>query len=302
LFEVLETLAYRPWLGTAPSAAALYRMLAGAPTLLVDEVEIFSHKNKSESTQLILAVLNAGHRKGATIPRCEPPKHRIRHFPVYGPKAFAAIGRLPDTLADRSIIVTMQRRTKKQTLGRFRMARAKTEATPIKDAVSRFAAAHQTEIEQAYHRVVDMDMEYLNDRDADLWSPLFAMCVSCSPERIAELKECAITLSKAKAGDDADNSLSLKLLIDIRTVWPNGKQRCYTAALVQLLQGLEDSPWGQYELSGHKLAAMLRPYEVTPREMRIDNGSNKNGYEFSDLDAAFDRYLDETRSTSATSQ
>jgi hypothetical protein len=141
LFEVLEVLTYHPWLGTAPSAAALYRMLADAPTLLVDEAEMFSAKTKSEATQIILAVLNAGHRKGATIPRCEPPKNEIRHFPVYGPKAFAAIGKLPDTLSDRSIIIGMQRKTKQQKTTPFRMRRAKAEATPIKAALARFVYA-----------------------------------------------------------------------------------------------------------------------------------------------------------------
>jgi hypothetical protein len=34
LAEVLEVLVRRPWRGTAPSPAALYRMLDGAPTLL----------------------------------------------------------------------------------------------------------------------------------------------------------------------------------------------------------------------------------------------------------------------------
>jgi hypothetical protein len=73
LLEVLETLVYLPWRGTAPTSAALYRMMTKAPTLLLDEVEAFNSKNKSESTQTILAILNAGHRKGATIPRCDGP-------------------------------------------------------------------------------------------------------------------------------------------------------------------------------------------------------------------------------------
>src|ERR1017187_9355664 len=93
LLEVLDQLALNPWRGTAPSPAALYRMLAEGPTLLLDEIEMFSRKDKSESTQTLLAVLNAGHRKGATIPRCDGPKHELRHFPVYGPEAFAVIGR-----------------------------------------------------------------------------------------------------------------------------------------------------------------------------------------------------------------
>ena len=116
-------LAVKPWRGTAPTPAALYRMMADSPTLLLDEVEALNSQTKSESAQAIHAILNAGHRKGATIPRCDGPKHELKHFPVYGPKAFAAIGRLPDTLTDRSIVITMQRRTKDQKVERFLTAR-----------------------------------------------------------------------------------------------------------------------------------------------------------------------------------
>jgi hypothetical protein len=48
LLEVLEQLVSSPWRGTAPSPAALYRMLAQGPTLLLDEIEMFSRKDKSE--------------------------------------------------------------------------------------------------------------------------------------------------------------------------------------------------------------------------------------------------------------
>ena len=67
LLEGLEQLVSNPWRGTAPTPAALYRMLAEGPTLLLDEIEMFNRKDKSESTQTLLAVLNAGHRKGSTI-------------------------------------------------------------------------------------------------------------------------------------------------------------------------------------------------------------------------------------------
>jgi hypothetical protein len=58
-------------------------MLEKTPTLLLDEAELFNGKNKSESTQTLLAVLNAGHRRGATIPKCEPPKNDVRHVALF---------------------------------------------------------------------------------------------------------------------------------------------------------------------------------------------------------------------------
>src|SRR5262249_54614804 len=192
LAEVLELLVRRPWRGTAPSPAALYRMLEGAPTLLLDETEVFNAKNKSEATQILLAVLNAGHRRGATIPRCDGPTHSVVHFPVYGPKLFAAIGHLPDTLMDRSIVVHMKRRAKTQKVERFRLARATAEAKPIRESAFRFVRTYGTMIDASYQQVLDMDLEYLSDRDADLWTPLFAVCAVEDSRYLPDLKKSAL--------------------------------------------------------------------------------------------------------------
>jgi hypothetical protein len=290
LLEVIEQVAFRAWLGTAPTPAALYRMMGESPTLLLDEVEVFNSKNKSESAQAILAILNAGHRKGATVPRCDGPKHELRYFAVYGPKAFAAIGRLPDTLTDRSIAITMQRRTREQKVDRFLLARAGAEAKPIYEAVARFTGACQGAIRRAYTRLVDTDLGFLGDRDADLWMPLFAVCSVAAPDRVVDLKEAAELLSAAKAGNDADDSLSLKLLADIRMVWPAGQERCDTITLIEKLRALDESPWSEYQLSARKLARMLRPFGVEARVIR-QGSTTPRGYQFRELESAF-RYLE----------
>jgi hypothetical protein len=189
LAEVLETLVRNPWRATIPSPAALYRMLEDAPTLLLDEVEVLNTRNKSETTQILLAVLNAGHRKGGFIPRCDGPQQKIRHFPVYGPKLFAGIGSLPDTLTDRSIVLHMKRRIRTQKVDRFRQAIAQGEAKPVRDAMACLARDSRADIERAYQDALARDLEFLNDRDADLWTPLFTMCVIIAPERAGELKQ-----------------------------------------------------------------------------------------------------------------
>jgi hypothetical protein len=305
LFEVLNTVVRRPWFGTAPSPAAIYRMLEGAPTLLLDEVEILSpkNKNKSENTQVLLAVLNAGHRKGATIPRCEPPKMEIRHFSTYGPKAFACIGRLPDTLMDRSIIVNIKRRMKAQKVERFRERKAKEQGKPIHDGADRFVKDETTNIERAYQAALETDLEFLNDRDADIWTPLFVMCSVTSPERIKELENCARELSKVKGDADVEDSYLLTLLRDIRKIWPREpdekneekgkeKEQCETTVLLDRLKLLQESPWLEDELTARKLAYMLKPFEVRPRGIRVDQRTPK-GYVFKELKDAFDRYLEE---------
>jgi hypothetical protein len=128
LLEVVELLSKNAWRGVAPTPASTYRMMETNPTLLLDEVEALKAGNKASETQLaLLAILNGGYRKGATAPRCDKG-HNLIHFPVYGPKAFAAIGSLPGTLMDRSIVIPMQRKTKTQKVERFRFSSSRTSS------------------------------------------------------------------------------------------------------------------------------------------------------------------------------
>jgi hypothetical protein len=230
------------------------------------------------------------------------------YFPVYGPKAFAAIGRLPDALTDRSIAVTMQRRTKGQKVERFLAACAKDEAKPIREGVASFARAYQSAIGETYKRLLKADLEFLSDRDADLWIPLFAICSVSAPDKVAQLRRCAETLSATKAGDDAEDSLPLRLLADIKAVWPEGQEKLDTASLLKKLKALDESPWfaagdgkAEFELSPRRLAKMLRPFGVEPRGVRMEAGTPK-GYTYDDLKSAFSRYLEVLSATSATNQ
>jgi Protein of unknown function (DUF3631) len=288
VLEVLELICARAWRGTSPTSAALYRMMGTSPTLLLDEMEPLRGKQVSEMQKAILAVLNAGHRRGATIPRCDGPKNEVKHFPVYGPKAFAVIGRLPDTLSDRSICITMQRKTEPQVIERFLFTRASMDALPLKEMLAAWAQEHEEDVRTAYTQMPDLG--FLIDRDADLWMPLFAVCAVVAPDRVGELKPCALALTGAKADDDLDDSLSLKLLDDMRTVWNAGAAHMTTSSLLEKLNALSESPWGEFGMVSRKLARMLRPFGVKPRQVRI-GALGAKGYVYHELEEAFSRYL-----------
>lgn len=299
VLELLEFLCCKAWRGTSPTSAALYRMMADSPTLLLDEVEALRGKQVSEVSQAILAVLNAGHRKGASVPRCDGPRNEVRHFSVYGPKAFAAIGGLPDTLADRSICITMHRKTVSQPVERFLYSKAQSESEPVRELLTTWAALHRGTVRAAYEGMADLG--FLADRDADLWMPLFAACAVVAPERLGELKLCSQKLTGAKAADDVEDSLPLKLLADVRNVWPAGSAHVGTAMLLERLKEISDSPWADYELNARKLSRMLRPFGAEPRQIRIGNATLK-GYQCVDFEQAFSRYLPALTDSSETSE
>ncbi len=81
LLETLEHLVRDPVLTMSTSEAALFRTLAERPrTLLFDEVDaIFGEKQRREHEDL-RALLNAGHRRGATVIRCvgDGSKQRVQ--------------------------------------------------------------------------------------------------------------------------------------------------------------------------------------------------------------------------------
>ncbi|HWG21429.1 MAG TPA: DUF3631 domain-containing protein [Terracidiphilus sp.] len=290
VLELLELLCAQAWRGTSPTAAALYRMMEDTHTLLLDEVEALRGRQVSEVSQAILAVLNAGHRKGATVPRCHGPKNELKYFPVYGPKAFAAIGKLPDTLADRSICITMQRKTAAQAVARFLQSRARAQTEPLRKSLNEWAALNCETVQIAYER--SPDLQFMEDRESDLWMPLFAVCAVAAPDRVEELKKCAQALTGIKAADDLEDSLSLKLLADVRSVWPNGITHMLSAPLLDALKRITDSPWGERdrELTPRKLAKMLRPFGPEPRQVRVNSGTGK-GYRSADFEQAYSRYL-----------
>lgn len=290
VLEILELLCANPQRITSASPASIFRMMKDVPTLLLDEVEALRNNKPSESAQAILAILNAGHRKGATVPRCVAPNWDVEHFPVYGPKAFAAIGRLPDTLADRSFRIPMQRKTAAQNIERFIFAKTPGEAEPIRRTMASWTDSNQDAIHQTYSSM--NDLPFLADREADLWMPVFAVCAVAAPERVAELRKCALALCGDKAADDLDDSVALTLLSDVRSVWTPGRQNMTTASLMDALVRLPESAWAEpeHKLTPKKLAGMLRPFGIEPRQVRVGGGTGK-GYLLADFEAAYSRYL-----------
>jgi hypothetical protein len=288
-----------------PSPSALFRMMEDCPTVLLDEVDqILKSKGPlSETQQSLVGILNAGYKRGATVPRSAPNgngKFKLERYPVYGPKAFASIGSLPGTITDRSIVVRMQRKSRKQKLERFLLPRVEPEAAALRTSIEGWAENNRALVEDAYKEMADLD--YLSDRDAEIWMPLFAVCAVCEPERVPDLKKAALTLCGAKAGDAEESSTSLRLLRDVRDVWPSG-DRILTVDLLERLRELPESPWVEYDLKDWRLAKLVSGYEIRPQTIRLHQpvrvkvkGEDKDmdrgkGYYRSEFESAWDIYF-----------
>jgi hypothetical protein len=116
---------------------------------------------------------------------------------------------------------------------------------------------------------------------------------------VGELKACAMTLTGAKAVDDLEDSLPLKLLADERLVWMADAIHMGTESLLERLKGISDSPWAEFEFTARRLAKFLRPFGARSRQIRVGTDTMK-GYLRTELEEAYVRYLSPSETSDTT--
>jgi hypothetical protein len=118
--RIVERLVARPLPTANATVAAIFRIIELArPTLLIDEADTFLKENDE-----LRGILNTGHRRGGQVLRTVGEDHEPRQFSTWAPAAIAMIGRLPDTLNDRSVVINLRRRKPTEKVKSFRRDRA----------------------------------------------------------------------------------------------------------------------------------------------------------------------------------
>jgi Protein of unknown function (DUF3631) len=289
LLDVLELLVSRPWRPVEPSDAVVYSMMEQRhPTLLLDEADaLFGSKLAAAQHEALRGILNASNRRGTPVARLEMygRERRLAEFDAFGPKAFAGIRTIPDTLRDRSIIIELRRRAPSETVERFRRRDAAPEAAPVKAALVEALAS--VDLVDRPELPAELD-----DRAADGWEPLLAIADAAGGEWPAKARRAALALSGERASED--ESQGVRLLADIREVfrhWPG--ERIPSAELVHELCSREESPWGDLNgrtLTMQRLAGQLRPYGIRPALRRVA-GEPERSYVRAGFADAWARYL-----------
>ncbi|HWX19611.1 MAG TPA: DUF3631 domain-containing protein, partial [Candidatus Binatia bacterium] len=98
------------------------------------------------------------------------PEPDVARFSCWCPKAMAQIGHFPETLADRCIIVPMQRKTPAEKCQRLRNFKD-ADAAELHRQCALFVEQHRDQIANAEPAIP----EGLNDRAGDVWEPLFVL-------------------------------------------------------------------------------------------------------------------------------
>jgi hypothetical protein len=301
LLEVLQVLVPNPLFVVNTTIPVIYRKLATEQlTLLHDEADAVWSPKAAAQNEDLRAILNAGYTRSAVVTRIEGPKHGVKEYPVFAATALAAIGNLPDTIESRSIIIPMRRRAPDEEVAPFRRRKVEEGARVLRDALAEWAAVYGDELSEA-EPVMPAGV---TDRACDIWEPLVAIGDLAGGEWPERARAAAQAVSSGRIAEDL--SVGVRLLADIRIVLGEA-DRMSSSAITEKLNALEEAGWGAWHdgkgMTARDLATRLKPYEITPKDMRLLDGTVKKAYEREAFGDAWARYLREgTTATTATNR
>lgn len=214
-----------------------------------------------------------------------------RQFSTWAAKTIALIGKLPATLEDRAIVVSMRRRRSDEKITALRLSRRSDDR--LARQAARWVADNAEVLRQADPA---MPPEITSDRSADNWRPLLVIADLAGSEWPEKARRAAVALEAGK-GEDAESSRTL-LLADLRALFEEQQvDKLPSTEIVDHLVGLEERPWGEFSrgrpLTPQTLARLLRPFGVRPKTIRQGDQTPK-GYALEDFQDAFTRYLPPT--------
>jgi hypothetical protein len=297
LLEVLEPIVRRPWLTMRTTTAALPRKIdVQHPTLLLDESDQ-ALREKSDYSAALVGTLNSGYRKSGTVSLCmgEGSKIQVVELSTFCPKVISGIGKLPDTIGDRSIAIKLRRRMRSETVERATHRQRNAAAVPLR----RRWEAWAPRAAQVLLGAAPTLPAALDDRAQDVWETLLAIAELASPVWAERARRAAVALS----GSREDEDHAVQLLADIREVMESAVVRdergpgfdvVVTTALLKRLNGLSESLWPTWSRGGpmtaNSLASLLAGFDLHSAQHHVA-GTRKRGYRRDTLDALFPRYL-----------
>lgn len=285
LLEVIGRLSRRKLFTSNISPAAMFRVIeALSPTLLIDEFDSFFSED-----EVLRGVINSGHtRTSAYVIRTVGDDFEVKQFSTWSAKALAGIGRLPETVMSRGIVLSLRRKLKTEKVERLRHVAAglfDLQASKL----ARFGKDHGAALGRARPALPDA----LSDRQQDNWEPLLAIADHAGAHWPGEARRAALELSGEKPDD---KSTAEELLADVRNIFDaEGVERIAVADLLKKLIEDESAPWQTWNrgkpMSARQLGNRLAEFGLRAKSLRIDHAVQK-GFERGQFADAWTRYLD----------
>jgi hypothetical protein len=291
LLEVLELIVRNKWRCSRASAAVLPRKIeAEKPTLLLDETDM-SFKSNKEYAAALAGALNDGYRYGAVTTMCVVKNKEItfQDFCLFCPKVITGKGVesvLDDTTVSRCIPIRLKRKKAGAAAQRFRPRDVEPRASSLRGRMRDWAATNIAILRVARPSIP----EELSDRQQDIVEPLLAIADLVGGDWPVRLRSALLEMFSAST---RGQSQGVELLRDLREIYGD-KLKLFSKDIVAALNAMEDRPWSAMSsgkgVTQNWLAKELRPYEVSPRKIRIDDETGK-GYERTALEEPWSLYI-----------
>jgi putative DNA primase/helicase len=287
LMTMLYWLCCRGKKNDTMSKAAIYRSVEGErPTLVMDEVSwVLDTKDERQN------ILCGGFERNGYAEICEEVggNYVPRRFSTFCPKAFGLIGKLTAVLMDRSIEISLRRKTTEEAK-RLRR-RDNDDHANLRRRCLRWAQDNTATLAAAAPALPSD----LNDRALDIWEPLFAIAERVGGDWPKRARDAATVLS---GGDAASEERGVELLADIKAAFASReKDALTTKTLIAELCADEERPWATWNkgkpISDRQVAKLLKPFVIISENVQTsETGEDQaKGYRLARFEDAFARYL-----------
>ncbi len=304
LVSVLAELAHRPLVCSNITVGALFHAIDQyAPTLLLDEADTFLAGNgvmrgilncgNTWRTAFVLRTTRGGKieadqvgLKNDLVDALSLARNRqlkLVQYSCWCPKVIAMIGRCPETLADRSIRITMQRKLPEERCESLE----NLSGLNIRAKCLRYAMDNSVAVKE--HARVRLGG--INDRAADTFEPLAVLAHLAGsgwPQRLAESLEMLYE-------DHHEPAAVPSLLLDVFEILSEFEEgKLFTRDLVASLNAQFRQDGSAVERAGElrntDLLLYLADYGIFPETVRIGTEVNK-GIKFEELLDVLNRYV-----------
>lgn len=211
------------------------------------------------------------------------PETGLKKYSCWCPKVIAMIGQVPDTIADRSIVVPMTRKLVSEPCAPL----AELDTTEIKSKCARFAL----DARESIARAPKIRGEGLNDRAADTFDPLYVIARLAG----AGWEEKLHTAALAMAATAAANNSGSELLLDILFIFlQTGREKILIRNLTRTLReggnGMKSFALKYASMNEHRISEILRSYGIKTITVR-EGKEVARGYNIEQFHQAIGRYV-----------
>ncbi|WP_156778984.1 DUF3631 domain-containing protein [Rhodococcus sp. 008] len=276
--ELLDETACNPLMAFSASPAALIRTIdQGGRTILMDEIDTLYNKGSGNGSEDITAVVNAGYKNGARVPRCvgQGADIQVVELDAYAPMALAGLhSNVPEAVRSRSIHFRMKKRKPSEKVSPFYRRDVAEEAAPIREAFEAWIVPQFDALRASRPRLP----KGVEDRPAEVWEPLLAIADLAGGEWPKRAREACKHFVFAKSG--YARPIGIDLLADIKTVFGDSEKMA-SADLVAALVAIPDAGWNDVRgsfLNQAALANFLRPFDVRPKDLKYPGNKVVKGY------------------------